>query len=60
MSVTQHAAIRIGLDVKGRLRCRQTSGRASAARALAIALPLLASPLWAHRSPRPELLPCKS
>lgn len=48
MSVTQHAAIRIGLDVKGRLRCRQTSGRASAARALAIALPLLACPLWAQ------------
>ena len=48
MFVTQHAAIRIGLDVKGRLRCRQTSGRASAARALAIALPLLACPLWAQ------------
>jgi len=49
MSVTQHAAIRTGLDVKGRLRCR-----ARAACTLAIALPLLVGPLWAQAQSAPQ------
>ncbi|WP_296224092.1 hypothetical protein [Ralstonia sp. UBA689] len=47
MSVTQHAAIRTGLDVKGR-RYRPW---ASAARTLAFALPLLTGPVWAQSPP---------
>jgi len=44
--VTQHTAIRTGLDVKGRQH-RQ----AGAARILACALPLLACPAWAQSLP---------
>lgn len=47
MSVTQHAAIRTGLDVKG----RQRRPWASAARTLASALPLLTGPVWAQSPP---------
>jgi hypothetical protein len=46
MSVTQHTAIRTGLDVKG-CQCR----RASLAPILAIALPLLTSAVWAQSPP---------
>ncbi|CAG2140966.1 hypothetical protein [Ralstonia mannitolilytica] len=50
MSVTQHTAIRAGLDVKGRRR------RACAARILTLALPLAAGPLWAQSPPAGGLL----
>jgi len=42
MSVTQHTAIHTGLDVKGRQR------RTRASCILALALPLLSSPVWAQ------------
>lgn len=50
MSVTQHTAIRTGLDVKGRQR------RARASRILALALPLLSSPVWAQSTPLARML----